>query len=255
MIKDFNISLGKENYSQRNNKVDPANACGPTNMIMAADYAGWNIPMSMYPELTQPEDKFIKFCRTDEEVLEYYKKISPGYYNDWVNESTALAKEQNKEAWEASCKDAYPPNEVHPVINFALNKFITGDNFQNCYRDLSHPTYYRDYKFNLKSAIEELLDDKPVVTSVRFGNCGHFVTIVGFTADDKAVEKFKKTGKFDNLEKSIKDIIIDNTYGRFNFNTMKYEKVSGNDEHIEVNRFLNIVKPVMHFFNKASISI
>lgn len=244
MIEDFNISLNKENYSQKNNKIDPANACGPTNMIMAADYAGWNIPMSIFPDLAQPEDKFIKFCRTDSQVLNFYEKINSVYYNDWINESSFLAI--NKEPWEVSCKKAYPPNEIHPVINYALNLFICGEN--------KIVTEYFD-NFNLKNVIDEIIKGLPVVTSVRFGNYGHFVTIVGFSADGKAIEKYLKTNNFNDLKYSIKDIIIDNTYGRFNFSTMKYDNVSGNDEHIEVNRFLNIVRPVMHIFKKSSLSI
>ncbi len=54
MIKEINVSNGFENYSQRNNKISPSTSCGPTNMIQAAEYAGYNVySIDMFPSKIQ----------------------------------------------------------------------------------------------------------------------------------------------------------------------------------------------------------
>lgn len=73
-LNEINISKNFENYSQRNNELLPHVACGPTNMIQALEYAGWEWNNKQFPELKQPEDKLLKFTRTNENVLRYYEK-------------------------------------------------------------------------------------------------------------------------------------------------------------------------------------
>jgi hypothetical protein len=59
-----NISKGKENFSQRNNKVRPYSSCNTTSMTMASSYIGflWDLFLnspyfSRYKQFEQPEDR------------------------------------------------------------------------------------------------------------------------------------------------------------------------------------------------------
>jgi len=44
----INISAGKLNWTQRNNKRDPHNTCNVTSMVMALDYLGYDFPVGEY---------------------------------------------------------------------------------------------------------------------------------------------------------------------------------------------------------------
>ena len=59
-----NISAGKDNYSQRNNKVRPLSSCNTTSLAMGTSYIPslWNIYINSptykkYPQFEQPEDR------------------------------------------------------------------------------------------------------------------------------------------------------------------------------------------------------
>lgn len=253
-FEEINISAGKENYSQRNNEISPTTSCGPTNMIQALDYSGWEVNrLDLFQELKQPEDKLMKFCRTDYRVESYYEKSYPIYYKNWKIESEKIAKETGKEPWEVECKDSYPPNEIHEVMSYATNLYIG-----------SRVTCFRD-----NGTVEELLNSLfkgvPVVSSVSFNGGGHYVTIVGFTIRKDKIDKCKNAKSneiYDMIEKGeIKDFIIDNTYGVFNFKDKCYDKTSGNDEHIDAKQFMSMVKPlnskniIMHSFIRAPSSL
>lgn len=63
----INVSEGKDYYSQRNNRIDPMNACQVTSLVMAASYVPrvWEAFIrspyfSAYREYDQPEDRFHK---------------------------------------------------------------------------------------------------------------------------------------------------------------------------------------------------
>lgn len=247
-IKEINVSKGFENYSQRNNEFLFTDACGPTNMIQAAEYAGWVIPTYSALNYKQPEDNLMKYTRTNKNVLEYYKKIDIVNYEKWVKEANNLKKE-NQYFWEVRCIDSYPPNELHKVMNFATNSF-----FNNKITEFFENT-------NEIDLITELLDGLPVVSSVKFGSYGHYVTIVGFTVKNNVWEKYSISKNKIYLKNNIIDYIIDNTYGRFNFKTNKYDFVSGDNEHIERKKFLSMLKPlnsekiIMHKFYKAPSTI
>ena len=241
-MKEFNISKDFSNYSQRNNVIDPSNACGPPNIIQCLDYAGWPINPPIFKELKQPEDKFLKFCRTDQRVLDYYKENFRSFYDEWNEESSRIAKEKKIKPWEASCIKSYPPNEVHKVLNFAANLFLgftlkdiySKEGATWCVEDESFPRLFEKY---LVEAIRE--KEVPLLTSLRFKGGGHYVSIVGYTED----------GGY------VKEVIIDNTYGKFNFAEEKYELVSGNDEKIPINEFKKRMRPVLHFFKKQTATI
>lgn len=238
-LKEINISKNFENYSQKNNEALATVACGPTNMIQGLEYSGWEINKKLFPEFKQPEDKLTKFTRTNEAVLEYYKRKYRNMYLNWQEEAKSLKKE-GQELWEVNCPKANAPNEVHDVMNFATNLFLgyTEEDIKNGH----YATCLLD-GFNLEVVARNLAAGLPVVTSVRFGGCGHYITIVG--------AQYKK-----ELDaKNIVNLIIDNTYGRFNFKTEKYDNVSGNDNLISKEELLARVRPVMHLFKKGATTI
>lgn len=235
-LKEINVSTGFLNSSQRNNEVLPNVACGPTNMVQALEYAGWEFNPKIIPEFNQPEDKLMKFARTNETVLEYYKRKYKNMYNNWQDEAKSL-KKPDQELWQVDCPKANAPNEVHDVMNFATNLFMgyTEADIKNGF----YATWLLE-GFNLEVVARNLSQGLPVVTSVRFKDCGHYITIVG--------AQYKK----ELNAKNIVNLIIDNTYGRFNFKTETYEKVSGNDNIISKEELLARVRPVMHLFRKGA---
>ena len=239
-LKEINISTNFENYSQKNNEALATVACGPTNMIQGLEYSGWEINNKLFPELKQPEDKLTKFSRTNAAVLEYYRRKYKHMYLNWQDEAKSLKKE-GQELWEVNCPKAKAPNEVHDVMNFATNLFLgyTEEDIKN-----GHYATWLEPDFRLGEVIYQLKRGLPVVTSVRFGGCGHYITIVG--------AQYKKD--LDNND-NIVNLIIDNTYGRFNFKTETYDNVSGNDNIISKEELLARVRPVMHLFRKGAMTI
>ena len=240
-LNEINVSKNFENYSQKNNEALATVACGPTNMIQGLEYSGWEINNKLFPEFKQPEDKLTKFTRTNEAVLEYYKRKYRNMYLNWQEEAKSLQKE-GQELWEVNCKKAYPPNEIHDVMNFATNAFlgyseedIKNDHYATCFVP----------RFDLYTVLLELKYGLPVVTSVRFGNSGHYITIVGCQWKGKKVPN----------ESNVENLIIDNTYGRFNFKTEKYDNVSGNDNLIPKDELLARVRPAMHLFRPGVLTI
>lgn len=255
-MKKYNLSKDFSNYSQRNNEIIPNSSCGPTNMIQALEYAGWEWDNSMFPEFKQPEDKLTKFTRTNKDVLAYYEKCYYNMYKNWITEAKKLAKEQKKEIWQVDCKDSYAPNEVHDVMSYAVNLFI-GYTAKELSKLAKRPVTRFYNEFDEADVVNSLVRGKPVVSSVDFRNCGHYVTIVGFIAEDDFDEDVAKAAMANPAAakencKKIKTYIIDNTYGKFDFVSKKYIAVSGNDEEIERGQFLSIVKPVTHYFSKGA---
>lgn len=256
-IIEFNVSTGKGNYSQRNNKVLPGVSCGPTNMIQALDYAGWKIPDDRYPDLPQLEDKLTRFSREDPEVLAYYEKKYKAMYDAWKKEVNEK-RQSGQPEYLVNCIDSYAPNEVHDVLNYATNLFLgyTPEDISKGYRATN---FYENV--TMGRVIDEIIHLRPVVMSVKHGSYGHYVTVVGFTTSEKNVLKdFCGTNYLKN-EDDIIDYIIDNTYGRFNFETGKYDNVSGDDEHISKEKFESMLKPigsetkVAHFFKSGAATI
>ena len=255
-MKEFNVSLGKDNYSQRNNEIDSANVCGPTNFIQGLEYSGWILDESFLPQFKQPEDKLTYFTRTNKDVLNYYKTHYRPMYNNWIAEATENAKAQKKEIWQVACKKAYPPNEVHDVMSYAVNLFV-GYSAKDLASMKRRPVTRFYNEFDEYEVVWQITNKKlPVISSVdpfkRDG--GHYITIVGFITEDDFVIPAtynEVTNKKIDLSK-IKSYIIDNTYGKFDFVNKKYIAVSGNDEKIERAQFLDIIKPVSHYFSAGA---
>lgn len=203
--REFRCDIGKENYSQLNNEINPKNTCNTTSMVMALDYMGYKFP-DYDSEYKQPEDQLTEFCLTSPVVREFYGKLSPTMYNQWIEE---MAENEKKYS---SIKDfkfdkSYPPNEVHAVLSFATNKWLGVENATNFRMDLT-----------IEDITKELIDRKPVVVSVKFGKLNHILTLTGV--------------KIERNDESWTPISFyaDDTYGKFDFRTGKYNmSVSGNN--------------------------
>jgi hypothetical protein len=175
-------------------------------------------------------------------------------YENWQEEARALQKE-GQELWKVNCVKSYPPNEVHDVMSYAVNLFIGYKPAELSPRPVTR--FYNEFvEWEVLWSLKKKL---PVVSSVdpfkRGG--GHYITIVGVTFKkdvsqidlNKLQYDEKSVGKYVDL---IDEYIIDNTYGKFDFKLKKYIAVSGNDEHIKREKFLEIIKPVSHYFSAGA---
>lgn len=216
----INVSDNKQNYSQRNNEIDPSNTCNTTNMVQALDYAGWFLPTDIYPKIKQPEDKLTKFCREDKRVVGYYKEHMPAMYNAWIKGD----------------KNSYPPNEVHPVLAYATNLFMGCSNAVKFYSSYPIADFIKEIAVN----------NSPVVTSVKFGDLGHVITAVGVIFAKEDYDKYiSEKYSMDNVHP--KSIIYDDTYGKFDFDALNYKTFagqSGNDSVMTWEQFIHCCKPV-----------
>lgn len=234
----FRCDIGKKNYSQLNNKVNPFNTCNTTSMVMALDYMGYKLPDDIFKEYEQPEDKLTMLCLTDEEVLEFYKKVSPTMYNQWQEEMEKIKnKNHDLELKDYKFVDSYPPNEVHAVLSFATNKFV------GC-KDAT--TFKQDS--TIKEISEELVNQKPVVVSVKFGNLNHVLTLTGI--------KIRKDEDDENWTPI--SYFADDTYGKFDMTTKTYNpRISGNDCEFSADDLVPCMKALgsehkyAHFFKEA----
>lgn len=256
-MRKFNLSKLFSNYSQKNNQICPNSACGPTNMVQALEYAGWEWNNEFTQAFKQPEDCLLHFTRTNKDVLEYYRTKYKNMYDNWTEEASEIAEKKGIELWEAECLKSYPPNELHDVMSYATNLFI-GYTAEDLKKLPKRPVTRFYNSFTESDVAKSILQEKPVVTSVVFRGGGHYVTIVGLVVDDNfdvdvALGMDKVAAKA-NCEHII-SYIIDNTYGKFNFETNSYEAVSGNDEEIPRSTFLSIVRPVSHFFSKGAATV
>jgi uncharacterized protein YvpB len=76
----INVSDGKANYSQRNNKIKPLESCNVTSMCMALDYLGYSFPKGEYE---QPEDNLRAFIEANGKNPENHYQLSE-FTNKWM---------------------------------------------------------------------------------------------------------------------------------------------------------------------------
>jgi hypothetical protein len=202
----FNVSENKENYSQRNNQykyvspknpklvVDANSECNVTSMVMALDYAGFRFPSG---DFKQPENNLCKFIFESPEVLEYYKKIMPELYKQFIDGN----------------ENATSPNMVHAVLAYATNLWLGASKAV-------------EFKTNLtiKEIFSEIaINQKPVVMSGTFpytylngriGTIGHINVLVGLVYNLKTM---KGTSKLEEevLNYTPTKVIIDDPYGDY----------------------------------------
>jgi len=238
--KIIRCDIGKKNYSQLNNKVNPKNTCNSTSMVMGLDYMGYKFPDEIFPEFEQPEDKLTMLCYTDQEVLDFYKNLSRPMFDQWIAETKKISEESpSLPLKDYIFKDSYPPNEVHAVLSFAVNKFVGKPD----------ATYFKS-DTTVEEMIKELTEKKPVVTSVAFGNpknpINHLLLLTGVE-----IESNDEGKSWSPLR-----IFADDTYGRYDMKNKKYNlSVSGNDVDFQIDDFVACMKGIgsprkwVHFFN------
>ena len=76
----INISDGKANYSQRNNKIKPHESCNVTSMCMALDYLGYSFPKGGYE---QPEDNLGRSLRPTAKTRRTITSFRSSRTNGW----------------------------------------------------------------------------------------------------------------------------------------------------------------------------
>ena len=211
----MNVSDGKENYSQRNNKyiwnrnirrIASFSMCNVTSMCMMLDYNGVKLPTGEYK---QPEDNLAKFIMTSKKVDDRYKKEYGGLYRDY----------------EEGTIDCYVPIEVHDLLAYGTNLWLRNNGVNNA-----------EVKFNAQLPVKELqnivrVKKQAVVVSGRIPQAGsktkvfnHIVTLVGLN--------------------DIGEVIFDDPYGFVDDNGAHYgDGRTGNDCVIGYDKFLKWFKP------------
>jgi hypothetical protein len=79
----INVSKGKMNFSQRNNKIMPLITCQVTSMVMGLSYLGWDFPEGKYD---QPEDNLKAYFMEQGKNPEIHADLAE-YTNRWLGKS------------------------------------------------------------------------------------------------------------------------------------------------------------------------
>jgi hypothetical protein len=79
----INVSNGKANFSQRNNKIMPLETCNVTSMVMGLSYIGWNFPEGKYE---QPEDNLKAYFMEQGKNSEIHADLAE-YTNRWLGKA------------------------------------------------------------------------------------------------------------------------------------------------------------------------
>ncbi len=256
--------------SQRDNKIDPNNTCGPTNFIQALVYSGWGLDELKgfgrrfgITNYRQPEDVLTYFCRTNNDVLNYYLETDKTDCNKWLDEAKTKPKGKIGDNFET-----YPPNEKHNIMSYAANIFC-GVNPISAKKN-ENRTVCKFYGSWLEyDIIDQLYNGLPVVGSLKTSTSkgkigGHYITIVGFTTKSGSFDFLKdykgdayKEKEVNRLIGTIDGYILDNTYGKFKSKYNKlpsgYLNVDGSNEIMERSLFINSLrKDAIHFFTKKN---
>lgn len=248
--------LEMDNYSQRNNELvfpNPKkypkaqytsswkNMCNVTSMVMGLSYSGWIFPSGIYK---QPEDNLGYFILTDKNVLDYYAKTVPSYYNCWQRSLTGKCTEA-----EVKKELIYPPTELHDTLSYGARQWLDA------------PATKFSTNVNFLEALwnNMVKDNLPIVISTTFGGFGHIVCCTGvqykkedYLAISKDFSQIKardpETGKLLHAPYAI---IVDDPWGKYNPNTNKYDAPnSGNDIVVPWDVVVNRVKPAGSDNNK-----
>lgn len=234
----FNCSDGYDNWNQRNSKytfnkgvakVDYSWVCNVHAYANALQCGGYTLYSTMYPELERWPDKLAKFCCENNDVDEYFKNHAYQMWQLWDN---AKRGKVSAEVWN---NEGYAPLNVHKVLCYAVNLFMSGDIAQ----------FYDSYKI-VDFMKEITVDNKPIVTSGKFNNLHHIVCVVGAVYDYDKV-----AGYLDDDDAFVEHVINGKIYPEFiicddpwgETNNYANSKV-GNDAHISWAAFLSDVKPL-----------
>ncbi|MBF9018630.1 MULTISPECIES: C39 family peptidase [unclassified Oceanispirochaeta] len=190
-----NYSKDSEYHSQRNNRLIPHSSCNATSMIMALKQAGVRLP---FPGRYQPEDYLTLFLQSDQ-AKDKMKDLAP-----WALDPK-------------SEKQLYPPQEVHIVMEWAVNTLLNKE----------------IVKFSTETPLQQIINHidnrKGVVLSGRFPlnntTIDHMVSLAGYMKH----------------QNSISYLLIDDPYGDYK---TSYRSHRGNNIPIAFNEAKQVLKPV-----------
>lgn len=217
----YNVSKGKDNYSQLRSQYSYKNKefttnkysfCNVTMMGMALIYLGYenilkNKLSKKYPEFPRLPDKLIKFIIEDPTSLSYYKERFPDKYKEF----------------NAGEKNAYGPNEIHAVLSYMTNIFL----------GVGNATYFTTHASWIDIVEDIVYNNMPVGISGKFSGLNHIVLLVG-----AAYSELSEGDKPSLLQKPDY-LIIDDPFGK----TYEYNKgLSGNDVWIPFNKCVDDFK-------------
>jgi len=208
----INLSEGKANYSQRNNKVRPMATCNTTSMIMGLIYSGIKLPI--IPNGIQPEDALTKFLLEDQRVDDYYKKMHLAEYQKYISSG----KNPNK---------SYPPNELHVVLAYGTNLWV------------GQQVVTFSFNATINQILFSLVKGKAVVQSGFWSGLNHITCIVGFETDQENIKEVKTPNDID-LSK-VKNIIMDDPFGDYKTG---YKVQLGNDIIVPYKDYMSFTKPL-----------
>ncbi len=219
----WNVSVGKQNYSQRNNefsfvkgerKVNWSNECNITSIVRSMDYNGFIFPKGKYK---QDEDNLADSMLHSKLVDDEYKKRYPALYKEW----------------EAGDKDCYSPIELHKLLEIGTNEWIGAD--VDAFKESA----------SISSIVDELINKRhSVVVSTTFVSTGHIVSLVGVAYPKDLFDECEKNGT-DICSNTPVAYCYDDSWGTWDPVTRKYDCTKlGNDMWISSEVFLREIKPV-----------
>lgn len=197
----INNSRDNEYHIQIDNKRSPSIACFPTSMINSAYVA--KIPVKQM--MTYHNDIY----NQDEDIYDAY--IHTPEIIDYIMNDNELKR--------AYTIDKTDPREMWKIEEYAFNKFI-GKNVCSL-----------DFDLTMEKILYILYNGGAIATSGLFYKFHHVVSIVGYECENSSFAKDYK---------SIKNIIIDDSYGNVQ---EKYSNVgmNGNNDSIPILDFLRII--------------
>lgn len=188
-----NLSRDSEYHTQRNNQLIPLTSCNTTSAIMALKASRIPFPC---PDGAQPEDHLSELLLSEE----------------------AFDKKRRDCPW----AQGIPPNQVHVMLEWAINKIVRKDVDQ--------------FKTDgtLQEIIWRLFQGTALVVHGTFHKCDHMVCAVGFVSTQHESD----LGSLTDINLGcVQNMIIDDPFGDYRTG---YKDHRGNDINISLDEFNGI---------------
>jgi hypothetical protein len=142
-----NCSYGKDNYSQRNNEIDPFGSCNVTAMVSALDYLGVRFPGG---KRNQPEDRLYEYIKENKGEPTNHGDLSK-FTNQWVGKtitkfSTAVPLEtiitevcNNRPVIMSGDFPGYPTKKPKPLGHIVC---LVGAQWNGMNSIIGHPDFF-----------------------------------------------------------------------------------------------------------------
>ena len=207
MTYRYNFSTDSEYHTQRNNVMVPHKSCNTTSSVMALKQA--NITFTV-PETWQEEDYLSSLLQTEEAYL-VMKELAP-----W--------------AFDANDIPIYPPQQVHAMLEWGINKMVgrTVDVFQT--------------NVSIREMILQIVKGSGIVLSGQFDlpdgrEIGHIVSLAGVVTSQRDLKNIQS--HIDVYTDTIEAFIIDDPYG--NWHT-SYTDHRGNNVEMSFDTFNQVFR-------------